>query len=154
MRQVEDVTGSRYLDPACRRLSNLVADPETTTPLCGNIRSDQAALFMESTACCTWRGAVEKARLNKARLHYTRLASHGQWATSVRSDKYEKTPKSRIWNVRTMFGKVSIVTEPSRQDIDIAALSNVRLTDEGSLQVRCTSFTLFWTRKSPTVFQV
>ena len=41
MWQVEDVTGRRSLDSACRRLKTrrLIADPETTTPL-GSILSD------------------------------------------------------------------------------------------------------------------
>ncbi len=59
----------------------LLSNPEATTTL-GSTLSDQAALFRESTACSTWRGAVEKVRLNKARLHSTQLASRGQWASS------------------------------------------------------------------------
>ena len=91
---MEDVTGSRSIDPARRRLKTLVADQETTTPI-GSILTDQEALFMESTTGSTWRGAVEKVRINKARLHYTQVASSGQRASSVRSNKYEDNQKSR-----------------------------------------------------------
>ena len=60
----------------------LLSNPEATTTLDSTL-SDQAALFRESTACSTWRGAVEKVRLNKARLHSTQLASRGQWVIFI-----------------------------------------------------------------------
>ena len=74
----------------------LVSDPETTTPVC-SILCDQSVLFRESTACSTWRGAVEGVCLGKARLHYAQLASRGEWESSERSSKYKiKTKKAGL----------------------------------------------------------
>ena len=70
---------------AAQDLSRLFVDPETTTPP-GSILSYEVALFRESNACSIWRGAVEKVRLNKARLRFTQLASRGQRASSERSN--------------------------------------------------------------------
>lgn len=75
---------------AAQDFGRLVVDPEATTPL-GSILSNQAALFRESTACSTWRGAVEKVRLNKARLLITQLASRGQRASSEWSNYHENS---------------------------------------------------------------
>jgi len=65
--------------------------------------------------------------------------------------------KVACWNVRTMLDKADnsrpercsavIGHELSRLNIDIAALSKVRLADEGSLKGHGAGYTLFWSGK-------
>ena len=88
--EVEDVTGSHSHDPACKRLrtdGRLVVNLEAMPPL-GSILSDQAALFRETTAHSTWRGAIKKVRLKKARLVIaTQLVSRSQQAPYCAADQ-------------------------------------------------------------------
>ncbi|XP_069741682.1 craniofacial development protein 2-like [Narcine bancroftii] len=65
--------------------------------------------------------------------------------------------KLACWNIRTMLDKADshrperrsalIAHELLRLDIDIAALSEVRLADVGSLQERGAGYTLYWSGK-------
>ena len=65
-RQVLDGTGSCSLHSTCRWLSCIsrLSWSETTTAFSSTL-GDQAALFRDSTACCTWNGP-RKGGLNKA----------------------------------------------------------------------------------------
>ena len=125
---------------------HLVADPEMTIPL-GTILSDQVAVFRERTACSAWRGVVEKVSLNNVHLHYARLASLCQPASSERLNNHgNKTKKLDLnvtcWNVWTMLDKVNnnrpechsalIAHDLSRLDVDIATLSEIRFIDRAA----------------------
>ena len=78
-----------------------------------------------------------------------------------------KTPKKSkqvlnvaCWNVRTMIDKADssrperrsalVARELSRLNIDIAALSEVRFADEGSLKEHGAGYTLYWSGKPST----
>ena len=78
-----------------------------------------------------------------------------------------KTPKKSkqvlnvaCWNVRTMIDKADssrpehrsalVAHELSRLNIDIAALSEVRFADEGSLKEHGAGYTLYWSGKPST----
>ena len=65
--------------------------------------------------------------------------------------------KMTCWNIRTILDKTGsnwsarhsalIAHELSRLDIDIAALDEVCLPEEGNLQKQGTRYTLFWSEK-------
>ena len=109
------------------------------TPL-GIILSEQAALFMESAACSTWRGAVEKVRQSMlvSTMASWLAAVHGHLPCGRGNTKRKKKTqdlKVACWNVRSMLYKdnssrperrtAHTVHELSHLDIDIAALSEV-----------------------------
>lgn len=68
--------------------------------------------------------------------------------------------KLACWNFRTMLDTTGsdrperhfalIAHELSRQNINVAGLSEVRFPDEGSLQEQGTGYTLFWPGKPAT----
>ena len=71
-----------------------------------------------------------------------------------------KALKLACWNIRTMLDKADsnrperrsalIAHELSRLDVDIAAFSEVRFPEEGSLQEHGARYTLFWSGKPAT----
>ncbi|XP_076061594.1 uncharacterized protein LOC143037342 [Oratosquilla oratoria] len=75
----------------------------------------------------------------------------------IKSKKSKQDLEVTSWNVRTMLDKADssrperrsalIAHELSRLNIDIAALSEVRFTDEGSLKEHGAGYTLFWSGK-------
>ena len=122
-----------------------IADTETMT-LLGSIQSDQAAQFRDRTVYSTFGGIVEKVFRNKAFLH--------QCGQTYMKRKPKKELNIPFWNVRTMHDKakssrsrrlsILIAHEISRLDVDVVALSEVRLTVESSLHDLGAGLSLFW----------
>ena len=84
------------------------------------------------------------------------VASRGQRASLPRGKKNERKKKTAnlkvaCWNVRTMQGSEDrpqrrsalVARELARLDIDIAALSEVRFAEQGSLREDAAGYTLF-----------
>ena len=159
-RQILDGTGSRSLNSACRGLICIGR-------LSGDLRQQQhsAALWANKqpslgTALLAPKGdGARKGGLNKACLTLTWLASFGQWAslpTSKKNERKKKTAslKAACWNIRNMQDSDSrpqrrsafVARELARLDIDIAALSEVRFAEQGSLTKDRAGYTrtLFW----------
>ncbi|XP_076061596.1 uncharacterized protein LOC143037343 [Oratosquilla oratoria] len=75
----------------------------------------------------------------------------------IKTKKSEQDLKVACWNVRTMLDKADssrperrsalIAHKLSRLNIDIAALSEICFTDEGSLKEHGAGYTLFWSGK-------
>ena len=97
-----------------------------------------------------------KGGLNKAFLTPTWLASRGQQASlssGTKNERKKKTAnlKAACWNVRTMRDSENrpqrcsalVARELARLDIDIAALTEVRFAEEGSLREDGAGYTLF-----------
>ena len=147
-RQVLDGTGSRSLNSACRRLSCIGR-------LSVDLRQQQhsAALWATKqpslgTALLAPHGDEPRnGGLNKACLTPTWLASRGQRASLPSGKENERKKKiadlkGASWNVRTMqdseyhpqLRSALVARELARLDIDIAALSEVRSEEQGSLR--------------------
>ncbi|KAL0153663.1 hypothetical protein M9458_051028 [Cirrhinus mrigala] len=100
--------------------------------------NDQAAFFMDSAACSTWRGWEKNTR-----------KKNGPTPTVTTTGL-----NVACWNIRTMLDTAGsgrpeqrsalIAHELRRLNIDIAALSEVRLPDEGSLQELGVGYILYW----------
>ena len=115
---------------------------------------DRAALFRDSAALFTRRGGEK--RIPKNRSSYTRLLAHrGQLTIHHSGNKLQKkfTTKLRLgsWNVRTLLDsnerherRTAIIgRELARYNIDIAALSETRLSGQTELVERGAGYTFY-----------
>ena len=155
-RQVQDGTGSRSLNSACKRLSCI-------GHLSVDLRQQQrsAALWATKqpslgTALLAPHGdGPTKGGLNKACL--TWLASSGSWASlpssKKKSERKKKTANLKVacWKIRTMQDSeyrpqrrsALVARELARLDIDSTALSEIRFAEQGSLTERVAGHTFF-----------
>ncbi|WP_419609853.1 endonuclease/exonuclease/phosphatase family protein, partial [Thiolapillus sp.] len=89
------------------------------------------------------------------------MASRGQRASLPSGKKNERKKKTAnlkvaCWNIRTMQDSEDrpqrrsalVARELARLDIDIAALSEVRFAEQGSLREDGAGYTLFWSGKN------
>ena len=147
-RQVLDGTGSRNFNSACRQLScidRLSVDLRQQQHLAALWATKQSSL---GTALLAPHGdGPRKGGLNKACLTPTWLASRGQRASLPSGKENERKKKIAdlkvaCWGVRTMQDSEDrpqrrsalVARELARLDIDIAAHSEVRFTEQGSLR--------------------
>ena len=99
--------------------------------------------------------------LKIACLTLTWLASRCQRAflsSRKKNERKKKTANLKVvcWNVRTMQDyedrpqrrSALVAREPARLDIDIAALSEVRFAEQGSLREDGADYTVFWSGKN------
>ena len=139
-RQVLDGTGSRSLNSTCRRLSCIGR-------LSVNLRQQRHSAAL-------W--ATNQPSLGTACLTPTWLASRGQRASlpsGKKNKRKKKTANLKVArsNVRTMRDSEDrpqrrsalVARELARLDIDIAALSEVRFAEQGSLREDGAGYTLF-----------
>ena len=125
--------------------------------LSGRSLSDQAALFR--TALLAPHGdGPKKGGPNIALSHLTQLASRGQQGIFKSGGNNTNILKFGCWNVRTMMDSEDnerpqrrsalVAKELARLKTDIAALSEVRFADHGSLTEHGTCYTLYWSGKT------
>ena len=157
-----DGTGSHSLNYACRRLS-------CTGRLSVDLIQQQhpAALWAIKqpslgTALLAPHGdGPREGGLNKACLTLTVLASRGQQASLPSGKKNERKKKTAhlkvaCWNICTMQDSEDrpqrrsalVARELARLNIDIAALTEVRFAEQGSLTEDRAGYILFWSGKS------
>ena len=130
----------------------------------GSILNDQAAFFKDALLAPHGEGP-RKGGLKKARLfrHPVGLPRPTGIFTCGQKPKQKlKTKKFYVacWNVRTLLDlpnsncperrSALVAQELSRLNIDIAALSEVRFSDEGSLKESGGGYTLYWSGKPAT----
>ena len=173
IRQVEVDTGSRSPNPACRRLrrmGRLISTQRWQHQPAAHWATKQPS---PGTSMLAPQGeGPRKGGLNKACLHMSQLSHRGRRVTSNCGRNISKENrciphalkrgnrlKLACWNVRTMLDS-SNNTRPERRsaliahelpklNIDIAALGEIRLSEEGCLRERGAGYTLYWSGKSP-----
>ena len=113
--------------------------------------------FLGSTLLTSHEEGPRKGGLNIVRSVLTPTGNHARW-TSLYCSQRSHTPTSKTlwfatWNVRTLLDNEDsnrrarryalVAAELGRYDIDIAALSESRLADEGSLTEGGGGYTFF-----------
>ena len=104
---------------------------------------------------------ARKGALKKAYLAQSRLVNHYQRLPPLRGQKLQRKLRLKLgtWNVRTLMDNENakckrperrsaiVALELQKNDIDIAALSETRLADEGKLTEMGGGYTFFWKGK-------